>query len=213
MQSLIKIGLVFGQALVVLAAFRAGEVMKAVQVRARPWDSYTTQIPPGAALNPVPLKVENRNAAVVFRGSYLVNGQQHCNFCHTCPPYAADGEPGTPRPLPTVNTVNYMAGGRRFGAANDTNAPVSANLTPDLKTGLPGGLTFNEFRTALRAGRAHQTGRQLEVMRWPMFRDLTDMELMTIYEYLRAIPHAEPGCAAQDQIALGVGKRETGKGL
>jgi len=187
--------------------------MKAGQASARSWESYAGEIPPGAVLNPVPLKVENRNAAILIRGSYLVNGQQHCNFCHTCPPYAADGEPGTPRPLPTVNTVNYMAGGRRFGAANDTNAPVSANLTPDLKTGLPGGLTFNEFRTALRAGRAHQTGRQLEVMRWPMFRDLTDMELMTIYEYLRAIPHAEPGCAAQDQIALEVGKRETGKGL
>jgi hypothetical protein len=148
------------------------------------------------ALNPVPLKVENRNASVILTGSYLVNASQHCNFCHTYPPYTSHPDESTLGRLVAVNAVNYMAGGKRFGAANDTNAPISANLTPDLKTGLPGGLTFSEFITALRTGLAHKTGRKLENMPWPMFKDLTDTDLLAIYEYLRAIPHAEPGADA-----------------
>ena len=148
---------------------------------------------PGVALNPVPLNVENRNAGIILRGSYLVNAMQHCNSCHTCPPYAADANPIALGVLPSINTAKYLAGGRRFGAPDDPDAPVSANLNPDPKTGLPGGLTYGEFLTALRTGRAHKTGRNLKVMPWPMFNDLTDSDLMAIYEYLRAIPHVEPG--------------------
>ena len=193
---LFKIGLVLVLASVVLVAFRAGEVVKAHQMGAKPWEAYTSQIPPHVALNPVPLKVENRNASVILAGSYLVNASQHCNFCHTCPPYANSPDSTPPSFAPAVNAVNYMAGGKHFGVANDTNSPVSANLTPDLKTGLPGGLTFSEFITALRTGRAHKTGRKLENMPWPMFKDMTDTDLLAIYEYPRAIPHAEPGTDA-----------------
>ena len=193
MKPLFKIGLVLGQVSVVLVAFRAGEAIKAGQVSAKSWEDYTSEIVPGVALNPVPLKVENRSVSLIIRGSYLVNANQHCNFCHTCPPYATNRDQIMPGQTVAFNAVNYMAGGRRFGASNDTNAPISANLTPDLKTGLPGGLTFNEFLTALRTGRSHKTGRNLEVMPWPMFKDLTDPDLLAIYEYLKAIPHAEPG--------------------
>ena len=167
--------------------------MKARQMSAASWDGNTSPIPPGVALNPVPLKVEGNSAPLILRGSYIVNALQHCNFCHTCPPYTTDRCPIAPGFLPAVNPINYMAGGRRFGASNDTNAPISANLTPDLKTGLPGGMTFDQFRTVLRTGRAHQTGRNLQVMRWPMFSEMADADLMDIYAYLKAIPHAEPG--------------------
>jgi hypothetical protein len=33
----------------------------------------------------------------------------------------------------------------------------------------------------------------LQVMPWPVYQDLTDRDLRAMYEYLRAIPHAEPG--------------------
>ena len=193
MKPIFKVGLVLAQASVVLLAFRAGQIMKAGQTSAKPWEAYTSQIPPGVALNPVPLKVENDNPAMILRGSYLVNASQHCNFCHTCPPYSTKVDQIMPGRSVAFNAVNYMAGGRRFGASNDTNAPVSANLTPDLKTGLPGGLTLKEFLAALRTGRSHKTGRNLEFMPWPMFKDMTDTDLTAIYDYLRAIPHAEPG--------------------
>ena len=192
MKPLFKIGIVLAQAAIILVAFKAGGVIKARQMSAESW-ANTSQIPPGVALNPVPLKIGDDNTAIVLRGSYFVNALQHCNYCHTCPPYATGSDPVTPGVLPAVNAVNYMAGGRRFGPSNDTNAPISANLTPDLKTGLPGGMTFEQFRLVLRTGRAHKTGRNLQVMRWPMFGDLTDTDLMAIYAYLKAIPHAEPG--------------------
>lgn len=176
MKPISKIGLVLGLAAVILVAFRAGQVIKAGQVRTKPWAAYTSQIPPGAALNPVPLKVENDNPDTILRGSYLVNASRNCNFCHTCPPYATNLDQILPGELFAVNAVNYMAGGRRFGALNDTNAPISANLTPDLKTGLPGGLMFKEFVTVLRTGRAHKTGRNLEFMPWPMFQDLVSAD-------------------------------------
>jgi len=193
MKPLLTIGVILGQAAIVLLAFRAGEARSAAHRNASPWESYTRQIPRGVALNPVPLNVGNRNAGAIIQGSYLVNAVQHCNFCHTCPPYASDLDSVAPGFLPPVNAVNYLAGGKRFGAPNDPEAPISANLTPGLKTGLPGGLTFSEFVTALRTGRAHKTGRSLRVMPWPMFNDLTDTDLMSIYEYLGSIPHAEPG--------------------
>ena len=28
---------------------------------------------------------------------------------------------------------------------------------------------------------------------WPVYRNMTEQDLRAIYEYLRAIPHAEPG--------------------
>jgi hypothetical protein len=193
MKPLVTLGLALGQAAILFGAFKAGGVVKGNQIGAKSWQSYEKQIPPGVALNPVPLDIENRNAGYVLKGSYLVNASQHCNFCHTCPPYADQGDSAHPGQPARINARNYMAGGRRFGAPNDTNAPVSANLTPDPQSGLPGGLTFNEFLTVLRTGRAHKTGRALEFMPWPMFKDLADADLQAIYEYLRAIPHAEPG--------------------
>lgn len=33
----------------------------------------------------------------------------------------------------------------------------------------------------------------LQVMPWPVYQDMTDRDLRAMYEYLRAIPHAEPG--------------------
>ena len=57
----------------------------------KPSEAYTSQVPAGVALNPVPLKVdEDRNTGMLLQGSYLVNAGQHCNFCHTCPPYATN---------------------------------------------------------------------------------------------------------------------------
>ena len=38
-------------------------------------------------------------------------------------------------------------------------------------------------------------GQLLQVMVWPVLRFMTDRDLTAIYEYLRAIPHAEPGTA------------------
>jgi hypothetical protein len=33
----------------------------------------------------------------------------------------------------------------------------------------------------------------LQVMPWPVYQGMAERDLRAIYEYLRAIPHAEPG--------------------
>ena len=38
-----------------------------------------------------------------------------------------------------------------------------------------------------------EDGGLLQVMPWPIYRHMSDRELRAIYEYLRAIPSAQPG--------------------
>jgi hypothetical protein len=66
-----------------------------------------------------------------------------------------------------INTTHYLAGGAVFGPGGRRpcqGAPERPSLDNDL----------------------------LQVMPWPVYRHLTDRDLQGIYEYLSAIPHAEP---------------------
>jgi cytochrome c len=141
----------------------------------------------GLAIAPVPLNLEGKDRRLVGEGSYLVN--TNCAGCHTNPEFAQGGNPFFGQPE-KVNTQNYLAGGARFGPF------TSSNITPDAQ-GLPAGLTFEQFKQVMRTGRDFknrhpQFGPLLQVMPWPSFSKLTDDDLEAIYEYLRAIPHAEP---------------------
>jgi hypothetical protein len=69
---------------------------------------------------------------------------------------------------------------------------VSANLTPDpAEHHRPEGHTFKEFAKMLRTGHDVEEDRILQVMPWPVFRNMTDEGLRAIYECLRAIPHKD----------------------
>jgi hypothetical protein len=157
----------------------------------------------GKKINPVPLNLAGKNPEVVYLGSYLVNGQGGCNSCHTCPAYRGidpykSGGPALPLPdTPgTTNTSNYLAGGTPFpgrGQGFQTPAPIAANLTPD-STGLPGGLTFDDFKNAMQNGIvSRKPGHVLQVMPWPVFRKMYDNDLNAIYQYLSSIPSGQPG--------------------
>jgi hypothetical protein len=69
-------------------------------------------------------------------------------------------------------------------------------LTPDW-TGRPlGGAPLSEFIEIMRTGvdpdHAHPAlGPFLQVMPWPVYRNMTDRDLRAIYEYLSAIPCVE----------------------
>jgi hypothetical protein len=149
-----------------------------------------TRIIRGYQINPVPLDLKGKNAALVGLGSYLVNAAGGCNDCHTSPPYAEGGDPFLGQPK-QVNTARFLAGGTPFGPF------VSRNLTPRASTGLPAGLTLEQFRVTMRTGAdlkhrpPHVPSEErdlLQVMPWPVFQDLSDRDLRAIYEYLRAIP-------------------------
>jgi hypothetical protein len=183
-------------------------------------DPEQTLIQKGLQIAPVPLNLSGRNVALVGLGSYIVNARSDCNSCHNGgqPPnfdFAAGGNPymfmpGTNLPQPKkLDPTVYLGGGQIFGTA-DGNDPtpdnpliVSRNLTPD-KTGLAeGGHTLAEFMQIIRTGidmdHVHPNlpsgidGNLLQIMPWPTFQNMTDLDLQAIYEYLSAIPCVEGG--------------------
>jgi hypothetical protein len=143
----------------------------------------------GYAINPVPLNLAGKNPFLVGLGSYIVNGQGACTDCHTSPPYADGGDPFLGQPT-VHNVAGFLAGGTDFGPFR------SRNLTPNA-AGLPAGLTLEQFLFVLNTG-ADVKGRApfvpsqeadlLQVMPWPVYRNMTGQDKRAIYEYLRAIP-------------------------
>lgn len=135
----------------------------------------------GLEIAPVPLDLQNKSANLVGLGSYLVNVQGGCGGCHTHPAYESGGSPYLGQPA-KVNIAQYLTGGRQFGPVI-----VSSNLTPDA-AGKPAGLTFTQFRSVMTTGKTDPSGHVMQVMPWPEYASLTDLDLRAIYEYLRAIP-------------------------
>lgn len=145
----------------------------------------------GLAISPVPLNLQGRNRAMVGLGSYIVNAQGGCNDCHTKPAYLMGGDPYAGDAVEKVNAANYLAGGEEFGPFK------SRNITPDKVTGLPANLTFEVFLSTIRTGvdpdKLHpMMGPLLQVMPWAVYRSMSDSDLRAVYEFLSAIPHAEP---------------------
>jgi hypothetical protein len=156
-------------------------------------DSEINRILTGLKISPVRMNLNRKNIALVGLGSYLVNAAGACNDCHTNPPFEDGGNPFQGQPE-KINKENFLAGGVAFGPF------TSRNITPDAN-GLPAGLTFAQFKKTIRTGvdpdQLHpQISPLLQVMPWPVYGKLSDHDLRAMYEYLRSIPHAEPGTAA-----------------
>lgn len=143
----------------------------------------------GFEINPVELNLRGKNRALVGLGSYLVNANFGCADCHTSPQFLPGGSPFLGQPE-QINTAAYLGGGRAFGPI------LSNNITPD-EDGLPAGMTFDEFDFVMRSGidRDHSAppvpspqNDLMQVMPWPVFRNMTDRDMRALYEYLSAIP-------------------------
>jgi hypothetical protein len=148
-------------------------------------DSEQEKIEKGLTLSPVPLNLDGKDRDLVGLGSYIVNAQAACNDCHTHTPFEPGGDPFKGEPE-KINSAHFLAGGTPFGPTL-----VSPNITPDA-SGKPAGADFDEFLHYMRTG-MEEDGDLLQVMPWPIYKNMSDRELRAIYEYLRAIPHAEPG--------------------
>ncbi|MBJ6760945.1 cytochrome C [Myxococcaceae bacterium JPH2] len=151
-----------------------------------PTDAERERIEKGLAVAPVTVNLTGLDRDLVGLGSYIVNAQGGCNDCHTNPPYVAGGDPFHGEPT-QINAANYLAGGMVF-----PGGITSRNITPD-SMGMPAGLTVDEFLGVLRTGKVG--GTLLQVMPWPIFSNMSEHDMRAIYEYLRAIPHAEPGAS------------------
>jgi hypothetical protein len=134
-------------------------------------------VPPGVVLN-----LAGKDRQLVGLGSYVVN-TSGCVDCHSHPTYSPGGDPfkGEPERL---NAEEYLSGGRQFGPEI-----TSANITPD-NAGRPAGLTRREFIQMMRTGHNPKDppGSIVQVMPWPVIGKKTELELIAMYEYLRAIP-------------------------
>lgn len=163
----------------------------------------------GFAIAPVPLNMARRNPAQVGLGSYLVSADG-CNDCHSKGPqteYAPGFNPYFGQQK-KINPLTYLGGARDFGPMIPGSYDiVSRNITPD-KTGMPDGLTFDQFLNIIRTGvdpdNLHPPcapgvvntsciphpfdGNLLQVMPWPNFKEMSDNDLRAIYEYLSAVP-------------------------
>ena len=151
------------------------------------------RIQKGLEIAPVPLDFRNRDRDLVGLGSYIVNAQAACGDCHSCPTYAPGHNPFSGGDG-QINATNYLAGGVPFGPI------ISANITPDA-SGKPAGLDFDEYLELIRTGHDPDDPDEiLQVMPWPIFRNMNDRDILAIYTYLTAIPHAEPGtCSGPGQ--------------
>lgn len=173
-----------------------GGLMFALSARANHDDddsddaTMASRIQIGLDIAPVPLNLGGRNRALVGLGSYIVNAQAGCTDCHTWPQFSPGGSPFLGQPE-QINVAGYLAGGRPFGPI------ISDNITPDPETGRPAGMTFKEFEHVMRSGvdRDHSNppvpspdNDLLQVMPWPVFREMSSRDLRAVYEYLSAIP-------------------------
>jgi hypothetical protein len=143
----------------------------------------------GLRISPVSVDLKGKDRNQVGWGSYLVNAVADCNGCHTFPQFLQGGDPflssGDKSVAPTRNVHHYLAGGFCVGRV------ISGNLTPNLDTGLPSNMTFQQFLTAMRLGKGNSP-ETLRIMPWPAYHNMTDEHLAAIYQYLSSIPHAEP---------------------
>jgi len=147
----------------------------------------------GFEIAPVTLDFRHKDRNLVGLGSYIVNAQAACADCHSCPTYAPGHNPFQGGDG-AINAATYLAGGVPFGPI------ISANITPD-SSGKPAGLDFDEYLQLIRTGHDPDDPDEiLQVMPWPIFRNMTDHDILAIYTYLTAIPHAEPGsCSGPGQ--------------
>jgi len=156
-------------------------------------DNEESKIQLGFQIAPVRLDLRGKNRALVGLGSYIVNAHAVCSDCHTCPAYAPGHDPYDGIGDGQINGKNYLAGGTDFGPG-PFGEIISRDITPDA-TGKPAGLTFAQFEHVLRTGDdPDNPSHKLQVMVWPIFRNMTERDIRAIYEYVSAIPHAETGC-------------------
>lgn len=106
-------------------------------------------------------------------GGYLAKSVATCAACHTARNMKTGDFTGPP-----------FAGGLVFSKAGDPGQVlVSPNLTPDPRTGIMAGWTREQFIARFRAGPL----RPWSPMPWAPFSRMTDLDLESLYLYLRGL--------------------------
>ena len=141
-------------------------------------------------------------ASKLAHGKYLVT-IAGCNDCHTPLVMGPDGPERDmtrmlsghpenlvmpPRPVLPEGPWGAVAAATFTAWSGPWGVSFTANLTPDPETGL-GKWTLQNFRDTLRTGRRMGRGREiLPPMPIPMYKNLTDEDIESIFTYLQSIP-------------------------
>jgi hypothetical protein len=171
---------------------------------ARPLPPETTPDPGniarGIAMQPVPIpppvfgQLSLGEQSQIGRGAYLVNGVAGCNDCHTNP----DRDPMTNK----INTDAYLAGGRVFDIATliGPAGPALTGITRSMSANLTGqahgffaepATTFALFQSIIMEGKHVDDTPPAPLappMPWQTFRNMTDEDLASVYEYISHVP-------------------------
>ena len=158
-----------------------------------PWRHTTAE----AGVRPA----EAAAALAAARGEYLVR-VGGCADCHTPKKLGPRGpeddttrwlaghpeEAKLPPPPPPGNSPWFVQTAGQTAWAGPWGITYSANLTPDVNTGL-GIWTEEMFMKAMRTGKHMGSGRDiLPPMPWNALGRLTDEDLRSVFAYLKSIP-------------------------
>jgi len=155
----------------------------------------------GRAVSTPSAKTEVPAPAQVARGAYLV-GAMGCHDCHT--PWkpgpkgpapdmsrALSGHPADlvmPAPPKPAGPWVWSGAGTNTAFAGPWGVSFTANLTPDLETGL-GRWTAETFIATMKTGRHEGKGRPLlPPMPYPSVASLTDDDIRSVFAYLQSLP-------------------------
>jgi cytochrome c553 len=130
----------------------------------------------------------------IERGRYLVLTSA-CDDCHT-PKLDAQGTFDLQRRLSgrPVTTMPPSQAEGEIRVSLDLTAwsgpwgmSFAANLTPDPETGIGTRYTEAAFLQTMRTGKKPEGEPLLPPMPWPVYRNMTDEDLKSIYAYLRTL--------------------------
>ena len=159
-------------------------------------DAHTAKASEGKAAT-----TEQLRAALAARGKYIVS-TAGCHDCHTPMKMGERGpEPDMSRALsghpaylqlppapPPAGLWNVSVAATMTAWSGPWGTTFTANLTPDRETGT-GAWTEDDFVRTIRTGRHLGSGRPiLPPMPIPVYRNLTDEDLKSVYWYLQSIP-------------------------
>lgn len=138
----------------------------------------TYQIPTPTSYGPLVVSVPDpdRENAVAY-GGYLANAG-HCMLCHT--PNGPNGR----------RDYEHRLGAGGFSVETANGVRVSANITPDIKTGI-GSWSDAQITAALTHGVAADGSPLAPIMPWPYLEDLKPEDVRALVAWLRSLPPIE----------------------
>lgn len=146
------------------------------------------------AISPAQASASSQSA-LIEHGKYIVS-IAGCSDCHTnySTAYMVDPTTLTSAQVQTLalnakdalDKNKFMAGGRLFDLG-PAGKVYSANLTPDVETGI-GGWTDEQIKTAVRTGQIPSGRMLVPVMPYHTYNTMADLDLDAVVAYLRTLP-------------------------